>query len=560
MSAIAPPLEPGELATATDGLERCLGTLVEAAAAADALGLRTDRVREAHADALRRIGFPGHAYVLALVGGTGVGKSSILNALAGSTVSPASVRRPTTSLPVAWVPADERDALAPLLEWLDVHDVRDHRADGLGPVAILDLPDIDSVAADHRARVEAILPRVDAVAWVTDPEKYHDAVLHDDFMRTWLPRLARQVVIVNKADRVRPDQGRSIRRDLEADLAGRRRSGDGPPVAVLLASAAPGGGDAAGTTPDLDSLRRWLADGVAAKAVVRARVAATAVDLGHGLAVDAGVDATKPLTPFLDTGARSAAIEAATSAVLRAVDLPGLERQGEAATRALARARGTGPIGRITSLLYRASGRAMRVADPDGFLIRWRERAPLTPAVEAIRGSLAVPLRTASPAVRPVLAAALEPIELRRGLERAVDRAIIGLGPLEPPTSRWWSLIGSLQTLATAGIALSAAWVVIWILGGPTASSVQVPVLGAVPTPFASLVGFLLAGYLLARVLGSHAGWIGRRWARGVRDRVAAAVQDEISQRGLQPVDALEDARLRLWTATSTLDRTCNGT
>ena len=106
-----------------------------------------------------------------------------------------------------------------MLEWLGVEDVREHGANDLGTVAILDLPDMDSVASEHRARVEAILPRVDAVAWVTDPEKYHDAALHDDFLRAWLPRLARQVVIVNKADRLDAEDGRRIRSDLEADLA-----------------------------------------------------------------------------------------------------------------------------------------------------------------------------------------------------------------------------------------------------------------------------------------------------------------------------------------------------
>ena len=180
---------------------------------------------------------------LAFVGGTGVGKSSLLNALAGETVSPASVRRPTTSVPVAWVPAAERTALEPLLEWLGVDEVREHGANDLGPVAILDLPDMDSVASEHRARVEAILPRVDAVAWVTDPEKYHDAALHDDFLRAWVGRLARQVVIVNKADRLGPDDGRRIRRDLEADLAPARSAIGGSTVDVLLTSAAP--------TPDL---------------------------------------------------------------------------------------------------------------------------------------------------------------------------------------------------------------------------------------------------------------------------------------------------------------------
>lgn len=549
MTPIAAPLDRDPLSRTPDALDRCLETLIQAADAADDLGLATTAVREAHADATRRMGFPGDAYVLAFVGGTGVGKSSLLNALAGETVSPASVRRPTTSQPVAWVPADEREALAPLLDWLGVEDIREHGANDLGRVAILDLPDMDSVASEHRARVETILPRVDAVAWVTDPEKYHDAALHDDFLRAWVPRLARQVVIVNKADRLGPEDGRRIRRDLEADLAVAGSSAGRSPVDVLLTSAVP--------TADIDGLRRWLSDGVAAKAIVRAQVAATVVDLVRGLAREAGIDQRGPSTPFLDAGARSAAIEEATTAVLRAIDLPGLERQGEAATRARARARGTGPMGRITSLLYRASGRETRVADPDGYLVRWRDRGPLTPAVEAIRVALSAPLRAASPAVRPLLAAAVEPTELRRGLERAVDRAIGGLGPLEPPTSRWWSVIGFLQTLATAGIALAVAWIVIGILGGPAAGSVEVPIFGSVPTPFASLVAFLAIGYLLARLLGSHAGWIGRRWARRVRDRVAAAVHEEISQRGLSPLDGLEDARNRLWTTATTLERTC---
>ncbi len=549
MTAVAAPPGHDPLSGTPDTLDRCLAALLEAADAAQALGIETEAVRAAHADAVRRMGFPGDAYVLAFVGGTGVGKSSLLNALAGETVSPASVRRPTTSVPVAWVPATERTALEPLLEWLGVDEVREHGANDLGPVAILDLPDMDSVASEHRARVEAILPRVDAVAWVTDPEKYHDAALHDDFLRAWVGRLARQVVIVNKADRLGAEDGRRIRRDLESDLAPARSAVGGSTVEVLLTSAAP--------TPDLAALRNWLADGVAAKAVVRAQVAATAVALVHRLAREAGVDPRGPSTPFLDARARLAAIDGATDAVLRAVDLPGLGRQGEAATRARARARGTGPMGRITSLLYRISGRETSVADPDGFLVRWRDRGSLTPAVEAIRVALSAPLRAASPAVRPLLAAAVEPTELRRGLARAVDRAIRGLGPLEPPTSRWWPFIGFLQMLTTAGIALAVAWIVIGILGGPVAASVQVPIFGSVPTPFASLVALLAIGYLLARLLGSHAGWVGRRWARRVRDRVAAAVRDEVSRHGLAPLDALEDARSRLWSAASTLDQTC---
>ena len=88
-------------------------------------------------------------------------------------------------------------------------------------------------------------------------------------------------------------------------------------------------------------------------------------------------------------------------------------------------------------------GRETQVADPDGYLVRWRDRGPLTPAVEAHPGRPVGAAPCGQPGRPTPLAAAVEPTELRRGLERAVDRAIGGLGPLEPPTSRWWSVIGS---------------------------------------------------------------------------------------------------------------------
>jgi hypothetical protein len=155
------------------------------------------------------------------------------------------------------------------------------------------------------------------------------------------------------------------------------------------------------------------------------------------------------------------------------------------------------------------------------------------------------------------LAAVLEPGGLRIGLGRAVGRALAGVERLEAPTSRWWSAIGFLQTIATAGIALAAAWIVVWILARPPVDSMTVPVLGQVPMPFATLVVFLTAGYLLARLLGLHAGWVGRRWAGRVRERVVQAVRREITDAGLAPLDRLEDARRGLWDATSAIVRTC---
>jgi GTP-binding protein EngB required for normal cell division len=528
-------------------MSRCLAAALDAADAADLLGLESHVLRAAHDAGVRRGGFPGDAYVLALVGGTGVGKSSLLNALAGGVVSRASALRPTTAAPIAWIPRTEREALEPLLEWLGVREVRDHETVDLGPVAILDLPDMDSVAGDHRAHVEALLPLVDAVAWVTDPEKYADAVLHDEFLRSWLPRLGRQIVVVNKSDRLTDADARRIRRDLEADIA----SGviRGSEVSVLLSSAA---------SPDgTDTFRAWLAAGAEAKRVVRGRIAASLTAAARDLVWAAGDDSGRSGHLLLDEASREAAARSATEAVLRVVDLRALERQAVAATRATARSRGAGPLGRVTSFVYRTSGRETAVADPNRFLLRWRERGGLGPAVEAIRSSMSAPIQAAPPAIRPAVAATLDPGNIGLGLERALDRAIAGVGTLQPPTSRWWTLFGILQTLATAAIVLSAAWVVVWILARPVTGSIDVPVLGPIPSPFVALVVSLLAGYLIARFLGAHAGWLGARWAARVRSRVAEAVEQEVHKRAFSRLDALELARGRLRHALADIERSC---
>jgi hypothetical protein len=522
--------------------EDALVRLERAIEAARTLGIPVEAAEAVRADAEARLGFPAEVYVLALVGGTGVGKSSLLNALADEPVSPVSVRRPTTDEPVAWVPREARRDLDELFAWLNVHEIREHDSSGPGNVAILDLPDIDSVAAVHRERVEDLLPRVDAVIWVTDPEKYHDAVLHDDFLRQWIPRLDRQAIVLNKSDRLGREAVADVRRDLERDLATRFAVAGRPRPSVIVASARDG---AAG----LGELRGWVAAQVEAKRIVRDRLAATVGATLDGLARQARIDPMSPLEPFLRPEPRRAAIEAVISAVLRALDLPALERQAVAATRARARARGSGPIGLVTSTIYRLSGREAQVADPDRYLVRWREHGSLAPAVDALRQALTDPIREASPQVRPALAATVEPTGLRRSLEQAVDRAI-GRQDRLAPSSRIWPVIGLLQTAATWAIVLSVAWIIVWILARPPVSSIEVPVLGPIPMPFAALVVSLAAGYLFARILGLHAGWVGRRWASRLRRAITSAVERELTDRALEPLDRLEAARRDLWSAT----------
>lgn len=168
--------------------------------------LPDDQVADLQAIAGRirtRHGYLGEALVVAFAGGTGSGKSSLLNALVGDDIAPTGVVRPTTQVATAVFGAIERVDLTRLLDELDVEDRVEH--EGLGRLVMVDLPDFDSLREAHRRVVEEVLPRVDVVIWVLDPEKYADPVLHDEFLRRLVPYERQFGFVLNKADRIPED-------------------------------------------------------------------------------------------------------------------------------------------------------------------------------------------------------------------------------------------------------------------------------------------------------------------------------------------------------------------
>jgi energy-coupling factor transporter ATP-binding protein EcfA2 len=532
---------------APDPLE-ALDALHAAIAAARVLQLDVEPAESVRAEAAERLGLAPDAYVVALVGGTGVGKSTLLNALAGRSVSAASARRPTTDRPVAWVPAGlaaDGTQLAPLLQRLGTTTVVEHDGSGLGKVVVLDLPDIDSVEPGHRAAVEAALPKVDVVAWVTDPEKYADAVFHDSFLRDWMGRLDRQVVILNKADRLEGDAARSVSADfgalLRRELPALARR---PPV--VIATTAKGGADG------VAAFRHWLADAVDAKAIVAARIGAAASAAVADLAGQAGVgaeEAKATTTPVIPAADRQRAIDAAIDEVLRLVDLPGAARQAVAATRAQARRRGTGPIGLLTTAIYRASGRNRVSANPAGYLRDWRSRGGLARAAELIRGVVNDALPRIPSTLRPQFAAAARTSDFEQRTAASLDRIIAAQPPLDPPSSRLWPVLGLLQTANTLLLVFAAAWTVIWIIARPDVASYDLPILGPIPAPLVLLAIGVIAGYVLARLLALHAGWLGRRWARRVSGEIRSAVRDTVVADAFAQIEAIEAARASLGAA-----------
>lgn len=525
-------------------VDRCLANLDRAIEAANALGLDTGAAVVTRDTARARLGFPSDAYILALVGGTGVGKSTLLNAIAGENVSAASARRPTTSDAVAWVPSSRAHELAGLMRWLGVSEMREHADDALADVAVLDLPDFDSIVPEHRDRVDALLPRVDAVAWVVDPEKYKDHVIHGGYLRQFAPRIRRQIVVLNRSDLLSPADASRIAEDMRGQLR-RDSAGDIEVVATRAKEGAAG----------IDELRKWLVSGVEAKRVVVARVAAEAREAVRDLAADAGVvgGATDLL---IEPTRRERALSSAAQGALAVVDIAGLERQAVAATRFAARRRGAGPLRHLTSAIYRLSGRARTSADPAGFLNHWQLRGSLAPAVEPLRELITSTLPSVPAPLRGALAALCAPVSLEHRLGETIDRAIAGeAAGFRAPTSAIWSVIGAAQYVVTAFLIFSALWFgSLFVIHNVPVSSTNVPYLGYVPTPVALLAVTLVVGYALAKLLQLHAGWLGRRWAKRVGAHIRGEVRQRVVDELLVPLDRFEATRAALSKAASVAD------
>jgi hypothetical protein len=163
-----------------------------------------------------RGGFVGDVVVVALAGGTGSGKSSLLNALVSEPIAPIGVVRPTTNGSTAVIPAGSDSDFSRLTTALNVDLVV--RSDALTSTILVDLPDFDSIETAHRHIVGRVLPTVDAVLWILDPEKYADSVVHEEFLSPMSLYEDQFIFILNQVDRLGSDAA-AVCDDLAAKLS-----------------------------------------------------------------------------------------------------------------------------------------------------------------------------------------------------------------------------------------------------------------------------------------------------------------------------------------------------
>jgi energy-coupling factor transporter ATP-binding protein EcfA2 len=155
-----------------------------------------------------------------LMGGTGVGKSTLLNALAGAAVADASFARPTTREPVVY----HHQSVAPDRLDPSFRNCRlvAHDRPALMDKIIVDTPDLDSNDLANRDKLAGLLPLSDVVLYVGSQEKYHDKLGWDLFLAQRRRRAF--AFVLNKWDRclhahapggLRPDD--DLLRDLRAE-------------------------------------------------------------------------------------------------------------------------------------------------------------------------------------------------------------------------------------------------------------------------------------------------------------------------------------------------------
>lgn len=504
---------------------------------------QVQRARRVVDKAWERTNLAGEHTVVALAGATGSGKSSLFNALVGAPVATIGARRPTTSVPSAAIWGDV-DASG-LLDWLQVatrHGVTAAQERGgdasLAGLVLLDLPDFDSRTLSHRREAERVLELVDVFVWVTDPQKYADARLHDDFVRLLSRHDAVTLAVLNQVDRLPSDAVSSLCADLARLLVA-----DGVTGATVIATSAIGADGADGVS----QLRRQLVDAVAghvaARRRLRADVVGVAAELRSGVADDEP-DVAKLPRPQLDSAlAQAAGVPIVLDAVARDYRREAFAHTGWLFAR-WTKGFAADPLRRLR--LDRAGARPpipvdITSADVRAVLGRSSIPNPSAAAVAAVDVATRAYVRSASEGLSARWEAAIENA-VDRGdgsLGDALDQAVVATS-LRARRPAWWLVVNVAQWALGLTALVGLAWLaVLWVIGLAQLPRPDTPSLGIVPVPLIMLVG----GVGLGLLLGGLCRWWARVGARHRRRVVARRLDASISTVGddhvVNPVGAV---------------------
>ncbi len=478
--------------------------------------------------------------IVALAGGTGSGKSSLFNQLAGADFSATAVVRPGTRQPHACVWG--MTGAGPLLDWLGIQprhrfarsSALDEGERSLAGLLLLDLPDHDSVLAGGAAEVNRLMRLADLMVWVLDPQKYADAAVHSGYLVPMAGHAAVMTVVLNQSDLLEPGQVE----DCQADLR-RLLDAEGLPDArIVVTSAATGAG--------VGELRKVLLETVLARRASLQRIEADLDAMAARFARYAGGGPAAVSPPVVSLPAAS----------------------GQALTDAFARAAGVPGVGRAVQ-----SARELKAVDHAGWPVSWlADRVLHRDPVHKIRLSLlwdelrGMPAASAG-AQQPGIDNAITEVATDAGRDlpkpwldtvRAAARsrardipttlgsAIARALPQENSVPPWWRVVAAWQGLLLGLAVVGMAWLVTLAVIAGTGAAPHAPLLlrdaAYLPLAAATVAGGLALGWLtawacmarVARAAGRERQQVERRMYDGISQAaqrlVIAPIEQELSE------------------------------
>jgi GTP-binding protein EngB required for normal cell division len=196
-------------------------------------------------------------YLIGLIGGKDVGKSSFVNALVGQQITEQSSHGPGTEAVIAYA---HESVIQQLRALLDRHvagrfKIHSHNISALKRQVLLDLPDIDSIYSDHIQITRTMLRQMLYPIWLQSVEKYADQQPQQLLARVAEGNdSANFIFCLNKADQLRAREGDKAIAEIRDDYAARIKrllNLPTPPAVYMVSAQSP-------SEFDLPSLREAL--------------------------------------------------------------------------------------------------------------------------------------------------------------------------------------------------------------------------------------------------------------------------------------------------------------
>jgi len=435
-----------------------------------------------------RMRLSGEHTVVALVGGTGSGKSSLFNAIAGADLSAVGVTRPLTSAPHACVWGLQ--GAGPLLDWLGIDNRHRYARTGapdtepsLHGLVLLDLPDHDSVRAQETAEVSRLVGVADLLVFVLDPQKYADAALHWRYLTQMSDHTSVSVLVLNQVDRLADGETEDCLTDL-----GRILDSEGvEPPRLLTTSAATGAG--------VGELRELLSDTVERRRAAADRLGADLDTLMRRFEPYSrvppgdGLDRTR-VVALVDALTEAAGVSAVGDALTSAHELRSVDYVGW-------------PFAKLVTRFRSDPLRRMRLGE-----LRAELREAFAGPVGAQQAEVDTAIRTATDGVADDLSepwpGRIRAAAYRRSpeLPDAIAGAMTSVVPNTEKVPGWWWLARITQWVLVLAVLAGVVWmgglVVYGVLGVATPPHPLLADAGYLPYVALIVVGVLGLGWLLA--------------------------------------------------------------